>query len=122
MAEPDATLALRTVVTPSASTVTWRLNTRFRSIDTRPGSTGKLATVNDAGPLVHTLAGPPTGGSSHGITTSWDRCGEMDVVVLLQSGSPLFLRTRPMNASRLNVAVIDPLLDLKASDVWRVEL
>src|SRR5215471_3184398 len=121
MAEPDTTLALRTVVTPSASTVTWRSNERFRSIDTRPGSTGKLATVNDKLPLSHTLAGPPTGGNSHGITTSCDKCGEMDVVVLCQSGSPLFLTTRPMNASRLNVAVIDPLLDLKASDVGSVE-
>jgi hypothetical protein len=55
------------------------------------------------------------------MTTSCERWGEIDVVVSLHPGSPLFLTTRPMKASRLNVAVMDPLLDVKASCVGSVE-
>ena len=84
------------------------LNVGFKSIDTSPGSTGKLTSVNDCGPLLHTFAGPPTGGRSQGIVNALETCGDTDVVVFDQSASPLFLTTSPTNASRLNVAVISP--------------
>ena len=97
------------------STVTWRSAVRFRSMSTNVGMIGKLAIVNDTLPLSHTWGGPPTGGRSHGIATSCERCGDTDVVVFVQSGSGLFFTTRPRNASRSKVAVIVPLLDVNAS-------
>src|SRR5258708_34349623 len=92
---PPVTAAWRTEVTPVPSTVTWMSKVGFRSIETKPGSTGKLASVNDCEPLSHTFAGPPTGGSSQGIVKTFETRAETDVAVFDQSPRRFCLPTGP---------------------------